>query len=66
MSKNMTLPQLNAWLTDKHGGKGAITQKQWDEFKAAREQIKGRPTIPTGRRRRPTRCSPASAARSRT
>ncbi|GJD78026.1 hypothetical protein NBEOAGPD_1238 [Methylobacterium gregans] len=41
MSKNMTLPQLNAWLTDKHGGKGAITQKQWDEFKAAREQIKG-------------------------
>lgn len=40
MSKNMTLPQLNAWLTDKHGGKGAITQKQWDDFKSSREQIK--------------------------
>ncbi|MGU3539979.1 phage tail tape measure protein [Methylobacterium sp. A54F] len=39
MSKNMTLPQLNAWLTDKHGGKGAITQRQWDEFKASREAI---------------------------
>ncbi|GJD65176.1 phage tail tape measure protein [Methylobacterium frigidaeris] len=39
MSKNMTLPQLNAWLTDKHGGKGAITQRQWDEFKQARQQI---------------------------
>lgn len=39
MSKDMTLAQLNAWLTDKHGGKGAITQRQWDEFKAARQQI---------------------------
>lgn len=40
MSKKMTLAQLNAWLTDKHGGKGAITGQQWDEFKASREQIK--------------------------
>lgn len=40
MSKGMTLPQLNAWLTDKHGGKGSITQRQWDEFKSSREQIK--------------------------
>lgn len=40
MSKNMTLAQLNAVLTDKHGGKGAITQRQWDEFKASREGIK--------------------------
>lgn len=39
MKSNMTLPQLNAWLTDKHGGKGAITQRQWDEFKASREAI---------------------------
>lgn len=40
MSKGMTLPQLNAWLTDKHGGKGAITQRQWDEFKTSREEIR--------------------------
>ncbi|RXF67684.1 phage tail tape measure protein [Hansschlegelia zhihuaiae] len=39
MSKNMTLAQLNAWLTDKHGGKGSITQRQWDEFRAARTEI---------------------------
>jgi hypothetical protein len=37
--KKMTLPQLNAWLTDKHGGKGAITQNQWDEFGASRKAI---------------------------
>lgn len=40
MSKKMTLAQLNALLTDKHGGKGAITQRQWEEFKIAREEIK--------------------------
>lgn len=40
MSRKMTLAQLNALLTDKHGGKGAITQRQWDEFKVAREEIK--------------------------
>ncbi|MFF9552730.1 phage tail tape measure protein [Methylobacterium fujisawaense] len=40
MAKNMTLAQLNALFTDKHGGKGAITQRQWDEFKVAREEIK--------------------------
>ena len=39
MSSNMTLAQLNAFLTDKHGGKGAITQAQWDEFRAARAQL---------------------------
>lgn len=39
MKKDMTLPQLNAWLTDKHGGKGAISQRQWDEFKASRQEI---------------------------
>ena len=39
MSKNMTLQQINAWLTDKHGGKGAITQRQWDEFKSAFAEI---------------------------
>ena len=39
MSKNMTLQQLNAWLTDKHGGKGAITQKQWDAFKSSFAEI---------------------------
>ncbi|MBS7702674.1 phage tail tape measure protein [Chelatococcus asaccharovorans] len=40
MSSNMTLAQLNAFLTDKQGGRGAITQSQWDQFKAARQQIK--------------------------
>jgi len=40
MSSNATLAQLNAILTDKHGGKGAITQRQWEEFKASRAQIK--------------------------
>lgn len=40
MSANPTLAQLNAILTDKHGGKGAITQRQWDEFKASREEIR--------------------------
>ncbi|MCJ2108027.1 phage tail tape measure protein [Methylobacterium sp. E-041] len=39
MKSSMTLPQLNAWLTDKHGGKGSITQRQWDEFKASKEAI---------------------------
>lgn len=39
MTKKMTLPQINAWLTDKHGGKGAITQRQWEEFRAARTEI---------------------------
>lgn len=40
MTKKMTLAQLNAWLTDKHGGKGAITQRQWDEFRTSRETLK--------------------------
>ena len=39
MSSGMTLPQLNAFFTDKHGGKFAITQKQWDEFQASRKEI---------------------------
>lgn len=39
-SSNMTLPQLNAFLTDKHGGKGAITARQWEEFKSARAKVK--------------------------
>lgn len=39
MRSNMTLPQLNSFLTDKHGGKGAITQRQWDEFKSSRQEI---------------------------
>ncbi|WP_298959010.1 phage tail tape measure protein [uncultured Methylobacterium sp.] len=37
--KKMSLAQLNAWLTDKHGGKAAITQKQWDEFKPIFDKI---------------------------
>ncbi|QFU15318.1 phage tail tape measure protein [Microvirga thermotolerans] len=41
MNSNMSLAQLNAFFTDKHGGKGAITQKAWDEFKATRQQIGG-------------------------
>jgi TP901 family phage tail tape measure protein len=40
MKANPTLAQLNAILTGKHGGKGAITQRQWDEFKSSREDIK--------------------------
>lgn len=40
MSRDMTLAQLNAFLTDKHGGKGAITARQWEEFRASRQQIK--------------------------
>lgn len=40
MNSSMTLPQLNAFLTDKHGGKGAITQRQRDEYVAARKQLR--------------------------
>ncbi|WP_449255672.1 hypothetical protein [Bosea sp. (in: a-proteobacteria)] len=40
MSSNMTLAQLNAFLTNKHGGKGAITQRQRDEYIAGRNELK--------------------------
>lgn len=40
MKANPTLAQLNAIFTGAHGGKGAITQRQWDEFKASREEIR--------------------------
>ena len=40
MMSNMTLAQLNAFLTDKHGGKGAITQRQRDDYVASRKEIK--------------------------
>ena len=41
MMSNMTLAQLNAFLTDKHGGKGAITQRQRDEYVSARKSLQG-------------------------
>lgn len=41
MQSNMTLAQLNALLTNKHGGKGAITQRQREEYAAARKQLHG-------------------------
>ncbi|MCJ2084304.1 phage tail tape measure protein [Methylobacterium sp. J-090] len=40
MSSNATLAQLNAIFTGAHGGKGAITARQWEEFKASRAEIK--------------------------
>lgn len=40
MKANPTLAQLNAIFTGAHGGKGAITQRQWEEFKASREEIR--------------------------
>lgn len=40
MSSNMTLAQLNAFLTNKHGGKGAITQRQREEYIQARKQLR--------------------------
>jgi hypothetical protein len=39
MNSGMSLAQVNAMFTDKHGGKAAITQRQWDEFKTARQQL---------------------------
>ncbi|CAH1649813.1 phage tail tape measure protein [Chelatococcus asaccharovorans] len=39
MNSNMTLAQLNAFLTDKHGGKGAITQRQRDEYVSAQKEL---------------------------
>jgi hypothetical protein len=40
MESNMTLAQLNAFFTDKHGGKAAITQRQRDEYVAGRKQLR--------------------------
>ena len=40
MASNMTLEQLNAFFTDKHGGKFAITQQQRDEYNKARAELK--------------------------
>ncbi|WP_336810839.1 phage tail tape measure protein [Bosea sp. MMO-172] len=39
MGSSMTLAQLNAFLTNKHGGKGAITQKQREEYVASRKEL---------------------------
>lgn len=39
MSSNLSLDQLNSILTDKHGGKFAVTQRQRDEYNASRKQI---------------------------
>lgn len=39
MQSKMTLAQLNAFLTNKHGGKGAITAAQRDEYVASRKQL---------------------------
>lgn len=52
MSSGLTLAQLNAFLTDKHGGKGAITGRQWEEFKGDREQIKAAGNDPDHARRK--------------
>lgn len=41
MASDMTLAQLNAFLTDKHGGKGAITQRQREEYVSARRSLQG-------------------------
>ncbi|MEZ2407319.1 phage tail tape measure protein [Bosea sp. RCC_152_1] len=41
MQSDMTLAQLNAFLTNKHGGKGAITQRQREEYVAGRKQLQG-------------------------
>ncbi|WP_324134058.1 phage tail tape measure protein [Bosea sp. (in: a-proteobacteria)] len=40
MQSNMTLAQLNAFFTDKHGGKAAITAKQREEFVAGRAELR--------------------------
>lgn len=40
MQSNMTLAQLNAFFTDKHGGKAAITAKQREEFIAGRNELR--------------------------
>nr|USU31595.1 phage tail tape measure protein [Methylobacterium sp. OTU13CASTA1] len=39
MKSNATLAQLNAIFTGAHGGKAAITARQWEEFKASRAEI---------------------------
>lgn len=39
MQSKMTLAQLNAFLTNKHGGKGAITAAQRDEYVASRKDL---------------------------
>ena len=39
MKSGMGLAGLNELLTGKHGGKGAITAQQWDDFKASRASI---------------------------
>lgn len=41
MQSKMTLAQLNAFLTNKHGGKGAITAAQRDEYVASRKSLGG-------------------------
>ena len=38
---SMTLAQFNKFFTDKHGGKAALTQAQFDEIKAVFQEIKG-------------------------
>ncbi len=40
MASDMTLAQLNAFFSDKHGGKFAITQRQRDEYNATRKQLR--------------------------
>lgn len=40
MDSSMTLAQLNAFFTDKHGGKAAITQRQRDEYIAGRKALR--------------------------
>lgn len=40
MESDMTLAQLNAFFTDKHGGKAAITQRQREEYVAGRRQLR--------------------------
>ncbi|MGO4677526.1 phage tail tape measure protein [Bosea sp. 2YAB26] len=39
MQSKMTLAQLNAFLTNKHGGKGAITAAQREEYIASRKEL---------------------------
>ncbi len=41
MQSKMTLAQLNAFLTNKHGGKGAITAAQREEYVASRKSLGG-------------------------
>ena len=40
MGSDMTLAQLNAFFTDKHGGKAAITQRQREEYISGRKQLR--------------------------